>query len=150
MGTIGQNRLADINPEDIDHIEVLNGAAAAAIYGSRANAGVVQIFTKKGITGAPVVSFSSSIIMNQLRKKIPVNQSPTKFGGPTDGPGALTQDIITAVNAHCLPIQHRLHVMTTRIIFFIQELAPTTMFLCSGGTIKRNTMYPVHTIITRE
>ena len=51
VGTIGQNRLADINPADIDRIEVLNGAAAAAIYGSRANAGVVQIFTKRGKNG---------------------------------------------------------------------------------------------------
>ena len=91
VGTIGQNRLADINPADIDHIEVLNGAAAAAIYGSRANAGVVQIFTKKGVSGAPQVSFSTSIMMNQLRKKLDVNQAPTKFGGPTDGPGALTR-----------------------------------------------------------
>ena len=39
--------LADINPADIERIEVLNGAAAAAIYGSRANAGVVQIFTRE-------------------------------------------------------------------------------------------------------
>jgi TonB-dependent SusC/RagA subfamily outer membrane receptor len=61
VGSIGQNRLADINPADIERIEVLNGAAAAAIYGSRANAGVVQIFTKRGSTGAPVVSVSTSI-----------------------------------------------------------------------------------------
>jgi outer membrane receptor protein involved in Fe transport len=39
VGSIGQNRMADINPADIERIEVLNGAAAAAIYGSRANAG---------------------------------------------------------------------------------------------------------------
>src|SRR4029079_18454018 len=32
-----------------------------------------------------------------LRKKLDVNQAPTKFGGPTDGPGALTQDLITNV-----------------------------------------------------
>jgi hypothetical protein len=32
---------------------------------------------------------------SKLRKKLDVNQSPTKFGGPTDGPGALTQDILT-------------------------------------------------------
>jgi TonB-linked SusC/RagA family outer membrane protein len=95
VGTIGQNRLADINPADIERIEVLNGAAAAAIYGSRANAGVVQIFTKRGSTGAPVVSVSTSILVNSLRKSVPVNQSPTKFGGPTDGPGAQTQDILT-------------------------------------------------------
>jgi TonB-linked SusC/RagA family outer membrane protein len=95
VGAIGQNRLADINPADIDRIEILNGAAAAAIYGSRANAGVVQIFTKRGSTGAPVVSFSTSVLFNSLRKSVPVNQSPTKFGGPTDGAGAQTQDILT-------------------------------------------------------
>ena len=97
VGTIGQNRLADINPSDIDHIEVLNGAAAAAIYGSRANSGVVQIFTKRGISGTPTVSFSTGVIVSSLRKKLDVNMAPTKFGGPTDGAGALTQDIITTV-----------------------------------------------------
>lgn len=95
VGTIGTNRLADINPADIERIEVLNGAAAAAIYGSRANSGVVQIFTKRGSTGAPQVSFSTSLLVSQLRKSVEVNQSPTKFGGPTDGPGAQTQDILT-------------------------------------------------------
>lgn len=95
VGTIGQNRMADINPADIERIEVLNGAAAAAIYGSRANAGVVQIFTKRGSSGAPVVSVSTSLTISSLRKSVPVNQSPTKFGGPTDGVGAQTQDILT-------------------------------------------------------
>jgi len=95
VGTIGQNRLADINPADIDRIEVLNGAAAAAIYGSRANAGVIQIFTKRGSVGAPVVSFTTSVLVSKLRKSVPVNMSPTKFGGPTDGAGAQTQDILT-------------------------------------------------------
>lgn len=92
VGTIGQNRMADINPADIERIEVLNGAAAAAIYGSRANAGVVQIFTKRGSGGAPRVSFSSSVLMNQLRKKVEVNQAPIKFGG---SPDVQTQDILT-------------------------------------------------------
>ena len=97
VGTIGQNRMVDINPADIERIEVLNGAAAAAIYGSRANAGVIQIFTKRGRSGAPVVTFSTSVMVNELRKKLDVNRAPVKFGGPTDGPGALTQDIITAI-----------------------------------------------------
>ena len=79
IGTVGQNRMADINPNDIERIEVLNGAAAAAIYGSRANAGVIQIFTKRGSAGAPVVSFSSSMTVSSLRKSVPVNQSPTKM-----------------------------------------------------------------------
>lgn len=95
VGAVGQSRLVDINPQDIDRVEVLNGAAAAAIYGSRANAGVVQIFTKKGKSGAPRISFNTSIMSSSLRKKLDVNQSPTKFGGPTDGVGAQTQDILT-------------------------------------------------------
>lgn len=92
-----QNRLVDINPADIDRIEVLNGAAAAAIYGSRANAGVVQIFTKRGTSGEPQLNFSTSFTTSELRKKLPVNMSPVKFGGPTDGPGAFTQDIISTI-----------------------------------------------------
>jgi len=104
VGTIGQNRLADINPADIDRIEVLNGAAAAAIYGSRANAGVVQIFTKRGSTGAPVVSFTTSIMSSKLRQSVPVNMSPTKFGGPTDGAGAQTQDILTPALTNTTPV----------------------------------------------
>ncbi len=95
IGNIGQSRMVDINPSDIERVEVLNGAAAAAIYGSRANAGVVQIFTKKGKSGAPVISFSTNYMASSLRKKLDVNRAPIKFGGPTDGPGAVTQDILT-------------------------------------------------------
>jgi TonB-linked SusC/RagA family outer membrane protein len=94
VGTIGQNRMVDINPADIERIEVLNGAAAAAIYGSRANAGVIQIFTKRGKTGVPQVNFSTNFMVNSLRKKVAVNQSPTKFGG---SPDVFTQDIISAI-----------------------------------------------------
>jgi TonB-linked SusC/RagA family outer membrane protein len=43
-----QNRIADINPEDIETIEVLKGASAAAIYGSKASNGVVIITTRQG------------------------------------------------------------------------------------------------------
>lgn len=104
VGSIGQSRLVDINPNDIERIEVLNGAAAAAIYGSRANAGVVQIFTKKGKSGAPSVSFSTSFTNSNLRKKLAVNQAPTKFGGPTDGPGAFTQDILSPAVTTTTPV----------------------------------------------
>lgn len=100
-----QNRLVDINPADIERIEVLNGAAAAAIYGSRANAGVVQIFTKRGASGAPQVNFSSTFMASQLRKKLPLNMAPVKFGGPTDGPGAVTQDILLTALTTTSPVK---------------------------------------------
>ncbi len=104
VGQIGQNRLADINPADIERIEVLNGAAAAAIYGSRANAGVVQIFTKRGSSGAPVITFSTNVMVSKLRKSVEVNQAPTKFGGPADGPGAVTQDILLTALTTTTPV----------------------------------------------
>ena len=47
------NRIADLNPEDIERIEVLKGGSAAAIYGSKANNGVVIITTKHGQQGKP-------------------------------------------------------------------------------------------------
>ncbi|MEM6864142.1 MAG: carboxypeptidase-like regulatory domain-containing protein, partial [Bacteroidota bacterium] len=61
LGGNSQNRLVDLNPNDIERIEIIKGAAAAAIYGSRASNGVVQIFTKKGRTGDPKFSFSTNV-----------------------------------------------------------------------------------------
>ena len=101
VGDIGQNRMVDINPADIDRIEVLNGAAAAAIYGSRANAGVIQIFTKRGKTGEPQVNFSTRFTISELRKQIEVNQSPTKFGGSVD---LVTQDVLSPALTTTTPV----------------------------------------------
>jgi TonB-dependent SusC/RagA subfamily outer membrane receptor len=55
------NRLADLNPQDIENIEVLKGPSAAAIYGTRANAGVVIITTRKGKAGKTSISFGQDI-----------------------------------------------------------------------------------------
>jgi TonB-dependent starch-binding outer membrane protein SusC len=55
------NRIADLDPEDIDRIEILKGASAAAIYGSRAAAGVVIITTKRGKTGQPRIELGYTI-----------------------------------------------------------------------------------------
>lgn len=101
VGAIGQNRMVDINPADIERVEVLNGASAAAIYGSRANAGVIQIFTKKGVAGKTQVSFNTNFMLSELRKKIEVNQSPVKFGGSVD---AVTQDVLTPTLTTTSPV----------------------------------------------
>ena len=55
------NRLADLNPDDIESIEVLKGSSAAAIYGTRANAGVVIINTKRGKGGKTTISFGQDL-----------------------------------------------------------------------------------------
>lgn len=52
-GNIQASPLNDINPADIERIEVIKGAAASTLYGTEAAAGVIQIFTKKGSRGAP-------------------------------------------------------------------------------------------------
>lgn len=51
------NRIADINPADIETIEVLKGASAGAIYGSSGSNGVIVITTKRGTAGKPQVGF---------------------------------------------------------------------------------------------
>ena len=64
------NRIADLNPYDIESIEVLKGAAAAAIYGTRANAGVVIVTTKKGGSGKSKISFDQDIGFNTILNKV--------------------------------------------------------------------------------
>jgi TonB-linked SusC/RagA family outer membrane protein len=77
---IGTNRLADLNPNDIEKIDVIPGASAGAIYGSRASNGVVLITTKKGKSGQMKVEFSSSIISNELRKRVYISTYGKQFG----------------------------------------------------------------------
>ncbi|MBC7790301.1 MAG: SusC/RagA family TonB-linked outer membrane protein [Anaerolineae bacterium] len=52
-GGAAPSRLDDIDPESIDKIEILKGAAAATLYGTEASNGVIQIFTKRGEAGPP-------------------------------------------------------------------------------------------------
>ena len=80
QANVGQNRLADLNPNDIATLNIINGAAAAAQYGSRAANGVVLITTKRGQSGAARVSVSTSFSMNELRKSVPVNTYGKQFG----------------------------------------------------------------------
>ena len=56
--TTYSNRVMDINPEDIESMSVLKGAAAAALYGSRAADGAIIITTKKGAEGSVKVTYS--------------------------------------------------------------------------------------------
>ncbi len=83
LGGYAQNRLVDINPADIESMEIIKGAAAAAIYGSRASNGVVQIFTKKGKEGKPAYSFSTTLKISDVRKTLEVNKYPFRFNNTT-------------------------------------------------------------------
>lgn len=64
------NPLDNINPNDIESVEVLKDAAAAAIYGSRASNGVVLITTKRGQAGKAKITFNTYTGYNQAAKKL--------------------------------------------------------------------------------
>ena len=55
------NRIADLNPEEIESIEILKGPSAGAIYGSRGANGVVVITTKRGQQGRPTLNFTQRV-----------------------------------------------------------------------------------------
>jgi TonB-linked SusC/RagA family outer membrane protein len=63
------NRIADLNPNDIEDIQVLKGGSAAAVYGSKAAAGVIIITTKKGQAGKTKIDVSQQIGFNSLLRK---------------------------------------------------------------------------------
>lgn len=71
-GGQGTNALADINPADIESMEVLKDASTTAIYGSRAANGVVLITTKKGKAGKTQINVNSSYGFNEIIKTIDV------------------------------------------------------------------------------
>lgn len=57
----GANRIADLNPNDIESMDILKGPSAAAVYGTRANAGVIVITTKRGKAGRTNIKFAQDI-----------------------------------------------------------------------------------------
>lgn len=64
-GVISQGGLQDINPQDIENIEVVKGAAASSLYGSRAGNGVIQITTRSGKNQADGVRFRAQVEYGQ-------------------------------------------------------------------------------------
>jgi len=68
-GENATNRIADINPNDIENVEVLKGAAASAIYGSKASNGVIIITTKRGRVGTPQFTLTQRVGTARVSKK---------------------------------------------------------------------------------
>ncbi len=81
-GAAISGRLTDIAPEDIDRIDVLKGASAAALYGSRAKNGVIIITTRRGRQGTPQVTASTDFSVGSTPKKYSLNMAP--IAGWTD------------------------------------------------------------------
>ncbi len=81
-GTTAPNRASDINPGDVASVEILKGAAAAAIYGARAGQGVVLVTTKKGQSGGTRYSLTSSYSFDNVNHRIPLQRT---WGHGSDG-----------------------------------------------------------------
>lgn len=82
-GVVQQSRLNDLNPNDIESVEVLKGAAASALYGSRAQNGVLAITTKSGAGQAGTnVTFRSSVAFDEVNRTVPLQQ---EFGQGAGG-----------------------------------------------------------------
>lgn len=81
---VQQSRINDINPEDIESMEVLKGASAAALWGTRAANGVVVITTKKGkdSKGKVNITFKSSVSFDKVNKMPPLQ---TTYGQGSGG-----------------------------------------------------------------
>lgn len=119
------NRIADIDPQDIESVEILKGASAAAIYGSRAAGGVVIIKTKRGKQGKPQVSFSQVVGL----------RSPTQLLGLRD----YTQDQITALGGPTNPVLRDYEAE----IFDHTRVSSTTRFSTSGAKEKTDYFFGV-------
>src|SRR5688572_7463820 len=84
-GTDIPNRASDINPNDIESVEILKSGAAAAIYGARAGQGVVLITTKSGrSTGGLQASFHSTTRFDEINRSEPLQRL---YGQGTGGEG---------------------------------------------------------------
>lgn len=92
------SRIADIKAEDIENVEILKGASAAAIYGSKAAAGVVLITTKRGKTGKTKLTVSQDLGIMKASKLMGqrdwTEEKALDFGG-----NAAKAEFIAAKNA---------------------------------------------------
>jgi len=94
------NRVADLKPEDIDHIEILKGASSAAAYGSRATAGIVIITTKRGKDGKTKMTVSQDVGVIKVAKLLGVRRFTAATAAGLSGDSAtsalLKQQFLTA------------------------------------------------------
>ena len=102
FGGNSMSRLNDMNPDDIESIEVIRGPAAATLYGTEASGGVIQIITKKGVRGAPRWSFSTrqgTSYVADLDDLWPVNYNSVPRRGVPGARDTISIDIVQAEEA---------------------------------------------------
>lgn len=107
FGSASISRLNDLNPEDIESIEVLKGPAAATLYGTEASNGVIQVITKRGRSGAARWNFSmkqGGTFFEDPEGRLWLNyQIDTLTGSPTED-SIITIDIVEREESAGRPI----------------------------------------------
>ncbi|MBI4500386.1 MAG: SusC/RagA family TonB-linked outer membrane protein [Gemmatimonadetes bacterium] len=93
-GENSTNRIADLNPNDIENVEVLKGAAASAIYGSKASNGVIIITTKRGRVGAPQFAITQRVGTARVSRTVGLRRFPS-LADAVARYGALANDPVT-------------------------------------------------------
>lgn len=101
---ISPNEVSSINSDDIESVNILNGAGAAALYGSEASNGALVITTKRGsVGGTPQITYSNTYQLEQI-SYMPALQN--KFGG-YGGEGAPYQDPVTGFITTTTPYENQ-------------------------------------------
>lgn len=118
------NRIADLNPNDIETLEVLKGASAAALYGSKASNGVVVITTKRGRSGENHASVTQRFGVSQVSNRL----GSRTFNSVDDVPDRFKQAFMDAGGR---TYDHEAEI--TRA-----PLASETLASVSGGTERGN------------
>jgi len=133
------NRLADLNPNDVETLEVLKGASAAALYGSKASNGVVVITTKRGRNGENHASVTQRFGLSQVSNKL----GSRKFATVDDVKGTFCTSKMTPDECTASPLVQAYMDASGKTYDHEAELARTpvameTIASLSGGTDRGN------------
>jgi TonB-linked SusC/RagA family outer membrane protein len=93
------SRINDINPEEIESIEIVKGPAAATLYGTEASRGVIQILTRRGTPGPPRWSVAIKQGANWFMN--PAGRLPWEFGHDTLRAGSPLDSINLYLQEYC-------------------------------------------------
>jgi TonB-linked SusC/RagA family outer membrane protein len=98
-GGQGSSRLNDLNPDDIESVEVLKGPAASALYGTQAANGVIQVTTKRGRAGRPSIRAYSEFSNQKQNFDFPDNFLQRGFNA---GNVRINCDLVARANGTCV------------------------------------------------
>jgi len=138
-GVIFNGSLQDINPNDIETMDILKDASSAAVFGSRAASGVILITTTKGQTGKPTINFTTQIGLAEVtnrdvrplskeeytdfRRDLLIKENPSSpayfYQNPNELPGDISLE--QWINYNNNPNQDNTTEWLNRLLFFPEE-----------------------------